>query len=249
MQGTEKMRKMKVFTLIELLVVIAIIAILAGMLLPALQGTRQKANQIFCLNTMKQIGLGVIEYSNDNSDYKPCVLSVENGTSFYHYKQLGKMQIGETEKGGGYLPNNSTTSFWQCPAVTAQIPNNSVHYGMNAHNGDDVHLKYNTVQRLWKESSKESKVRSLSKTFIYVCGLPFGVAHDSRNGGANLSSIIPTTTEWLVNNPTTAKVYAAHKTVIPILYLDGHAEPLDRREYDESLSKGGKELWGSIKWE
>lgn len=64
--------KQRFFTLIELLVVISIIAILAGILLPALNQVRRKAQSIVCLNNLKQCGFSLEMYCNDwNSIFPP----------------------------------------------------------------------------------------------------------------------------------------------------------------------------------
>jgi len=61
----------KGFTLIELLVVIAIIAILASMLLPALAKAKESGKRIACVNDLRQLGLSMQMYADDNEGLQP----------------------------------------------------------------------------------------------------------------------------------------------------------------------------------
>src|SRR5215469_14672889 len=68
-------RRNGAFTLVELLVVIAIIAILAAVLMPVLSAAQKRAAQATCINNLKQLGLGVKVYVNDNNSIFPGIAS------------------------------------------------------------------------------------------------------------------------------------------------------------------------------
>ncbi len=64
-------RRGRGFTLIELLVVISIIGVLVGLLLPAVQSAREAGRRTQCQNNMRNIGLGILGYTNAYGKFPP----------------------------------------------------------------------------------------------------------------------------------------------------------------------------------
>jgi len=107
-RGVVPPRSVLGFTLIELLVVIAIIAILAAILFPVFSQARAKARQAACLSNIKQVGTGMLQYTQDYDEAFPYNRFYGTVAAYLNWKY-------------GLFPYIRNLQVYECPETRAQI--------------------------------------------------------------------------------------------------------------------------------
>jgi prepilin-type processing-associated H-X9-DG protein len=74
-------RAVGAFTLVELLVVAAMLAILVALLLPAMDHRPTRATIVHCINNLRQVGIALQMFADDNNGQFPQQVSITNGGS------------------------------------------------------------------------------------------------------------------------------------------------------------------------
>jgi prepilin-type processing-associated H-X9-DG protein len=201
------MKKRKVFTLIE---------ILASMLLPALNKARDRARSIACLNTLKQLGTGVLQYVDDNQGWVPAGCGPGTGFSsknayFFAYVGLyGPTWMSDISLYVGYnFQTHEKVDIWSCPSANLEFTDLRTppfaQYGMNSRMG-----------QLAAPKCKLSRISKASETVVLgdcTNATYFTPTINRRNMAAWPNCIVKTSYTYLSNR---------HSGAANVVFLDGH---------------------------
>ncbi len=129
------------FTLIELLVVIAIIAILAAILFPVFARARENARRASCQSNVKQILLGVTQYTQDYDEKFPSTWMNNPTTGQWIWIQNVQPYLKSTQLFNCPSDSQTSVSSWPSPTAPAGLVNPfhtsySANYNMGGSNGD-----------------------------------------------------------------------------------------------------------------
>jgi prepilin-type N-terminal cleavage/methylation domain-containing protein/prepilin-type processing-associated H-X9-DG protein len=205
------------FTLIELLVVIAVIGLLAAILFPVFGIARENARRSSCMNNLKQIGLGVMQYNQDYDDHYP-MLHDDPNANF-------NLDAGETAWAMIIQPYIKSTQVYQCPSEKTIGSS-------NPYNATYTDYLYN--QNL--ATKHAATLTNVTATLMLFEG-PTGNARQNSNGKGSATSC---QVAALPGNSLTGG-QVRHLDGSNILFADGHV-----KWYQGTSPTSSPHIWNSL---
>ena len=160
------MRQTRGFTLIELLVVIAIIALLMAILMPALSKARDQARTIGCRSNLKQYGIALRMYLDENQSRFP------DANTWLKSDQHAYVRKGDTPT-GVFWPYVKSLDVHMCPkfsqwAKGTDWEDTAVSYVMNSYVGKGGNIWSSWLGSNVKGVSKETEVHNASGVVVFT---------------------------------------------------------------------------------
>jgi prepilin-type N-terminal cleavage/methylation domain-containing protein/prepilin-type processing-associated H-X9-DG protein len=186
----------KGFTLIELLVVIAIIAILAAILFPVFARARENARRASCSSNMKQIGLGMMQYTQDYDEGLPLPKLADSPSTDYGRRWRGPI-----------FPYVKSAQLFVCPSNTASA--NTMEPAVPALNLPEFKASY---------AASYNFLQAGTITQIQSTSTKISIAED-REG---YSVVAPHHNVGQMSG----RLFGRHLQTFNVLYADGHVKSL-----------------------
>ena len=210
-------QKRSAFTLIELLVVIAIIAILAAILFPVFARARENARRSSCQSNMKQIGLGLLQYTQDYDEQMPH--QAFTSPVFYTYADM-------------IQPYIKSDQIFDCPSDSTNNPYRSVVPGAG---GATANLDYgmNILYRFGSGSLYPPSGRYVGTlAAVEAPSTTVWIGETNNNyeftmdvaGAGNLPTINLNASPPYAGATAAQRLLARHLETVNILYVDGHVK-------------------------
>jgi prepilin-type N-terminal cleavage/methylation domain-containing protein/prepilin-type processing-associated H-X9-DG protein len=215
--------KKSAFTLIELLVVIAIIAILASILFPVFGRARENARRSSCQSNLKQIGLGIMQYTQDYDERLPGRTMGANGS------------VAEANSWRrNLLPYTKSTQLFSCSSHSGPAAGTPGVGSTGADGADKSDDSWDVYLNLAGLPLTSPRFRSdYAANAVYDGG---GTPPMPGNGGAALAAVVDSSRTILVgeyNGPYTemtitdgSMMFTGHLGQVNFLFADGHVKAM-----------------------